>query len=149
MKIVIGCDEAGVSYKNELLKLLKSLDEISEVMDIGVNENDKTDYPHIGVAAAKKVASGEFDRALLICGTGMGMAISANKVKGIRASTAHDSYSIERLILSNNAQVLALGQRVIGIELAKRLVREWVEYSFDEKSASASKVEALCSYEES
>lgn len=77
----------------------------------------------------------------------MGVAIAANKVPGIRASTAHDSFSVERLVLSNNAQVLALGQRVIGLELAKRLAEEWLHHRFDENSASAEKVAALCAYE--
>jgi ribose 5-phosphate isomerase B len=75
------------------------------------------------------------------------MAISANKVKGVRAGTAHDSYSVERLVLSNNAQVLALGQRVIGLELAKKLVREWLTYVFDESSASADKVSLITRFE--
>jgi ribose 5-phosphate isomerase B len=88
------------------------------------------------------------DRALLICGTGLGVAISANKVPGIRAVTAHDPYSVERSVLSNNAQVLCFGQRVIGLELAKKLVQEWVDLRFDEKSASADKVRDICSYEE-
>jgi len=83
------------------------------------------------VDAAKLIKSGEADRALLICGTGLGVAISANKVTGIRAVTAHDSFSVERAVLSNDAQVLCLGQRVIGLELARRLVKEWVGYRFD------------------
>jgi len=85
----------------------------------------------------------------VICGTGLGVAIAANKVPGIRAVTAHDSYSVERSVLSNNAQVLTMGQRVVGLELAKRLVSEWLGYHFDESSASAEKVAAICSYEES
>ena len=75
------------------------------------------------------------------------MAISANKVPGIRAVTAHDSFSVERAILSNDAQVLCFGQRVIGIELARRLVREWLGYRFDPASASAAKVATICEYE--
>ena len=82
-----------------------------------------------------------------MCGTGLGVAIAANKVPGIRAVTAHDSFSVERSVLSNNAQVLTMGQRVIGIELAKRLVSEWLNYRFDPTSASAEKVEAIESYE--
>ena len=101
----------------------------------------------VAVDAARKVASGEADRALLICGTGLGVAISANKVPGIRAVTAHDSYSVERSVLSNNAQVLTLGQRVIGLELAKSLVSAWLDHTFDETSASAPKVAALRDYE--
>lgn len=73
---------------------------------------------------------------MLICGTGLGVAISANKVKGIRAVTAHDSFSVERSILSNNAQILCLGARVIGVELARRLVKEWLGYTFDDVSPS-------------
>jgi len=87
------------------------------------------------------------DRALLICGTGLGVAISANKVEGIRAVTAHDPYSVERSVLSNNAQVLCFGQRVIGLELAKKLVQEWVDLRFDESSASAEKVQNISDYE--
>jgi ribose 5-phosphate isomerase B len=84
---------------------------------------------------------------VLICGTGLGVAISANKVPGIRAVTAHDSFSVERAILSNDAQVLCMGERVVGIELARRLVKEWLGYRFDKGSASAKKVEAIMEHE--
>ncbi|KAI7305444.1 hypothetical protein KC315_g14671, partial [Hortaea werneckii] len=87
------------------------------------------------------------DRALLICGTGLGVAISANKVPGVRAVTAHDSFSVERSIMSNDAQVLCMGERVIGLELARRLAKEWIGYKFDPKSASAAKVDAIMEYE--
>lgn len=87
------------------------------------------------------------DRALLICGTGLGVAISANKVPGIRAVTAHDSYSVERAILSNDAQVLCMGQRVVGLELAKQLVGQWLGYRFDRSSASNEKVKAITQHE--
>jgi ribose 5-phosphate isomerase B len=117
------------------------------VLDIGVGPDDSTAYPHVAVDAARKIAEGDADRALLICGTGLGVAIAANKVPGIRAVTAHDSYSVERSVLSNNAQVLTMGQRVIGLELAKKLVGEWLSHRFDENSSSAAKVDAICSYE--
>ncbi len=146
-RIVIGNDEAGVEYKNALKALLAADQRVASVEDIGVAAHDSTAYPHVAVAAARKVAAGEADRALLICGTGLGVAISANKVPGIRAVTAHDSYSVERSVLSNNAQVLAMGQRVIGLELAKRLVTEWLGYRFDTNSSSARKVDAIGSYE--
>ena len=148
-RIVVGNDEAGVEYKNALRELLEADPRVASVEDVGVGANDSTAYPHLAVAAARKVAAGEADRALLICGTGLGVAIAANKVPGIRAVTAHDSYSVERSVLSNDAQVLTMGQRVIGLELAKRLVSEWLGYRFDESSASAEKVAAICSYEES
>lgn len=117
--------------------------------DVGsLSAADKTAYPHRAAAAAKLVASGECDRALLICGTGLGVAIAANKVKGVRAVTAHDSFSVERAVLSNNAQVLCMGERVVGLELARRLAREWLGYVFDETSASAAKVQAIVDLEE-
>jgi len=146
-RIVIANDEAGVEFKTALKQLMESDDRVEFVTDMGVGDKDKTAYPHIAVNAARKVVAGEFDRALLICGTGLGVAISANKVPGIRAVTAHDSYSVERSVLSNNAQVLTLGQRVIGLELAKKLVTEWLGYRFDDSSASAEKVAAIASYE--
>ena len=117
------------------------------VVDVGVAADGHTAYPRVAIAAAELVASGEADRALLICGTGLGVAIAANKVAGIRAVTAHDSYSVERGVLSNNAQVLTMGQRVVGIELARRLVREWLGYRFDASSASAEKVAVIDEYE--
>ncbi|MFJ6280258.1 ribose-5-phosphate isomerase [Arthrobacter subterraneus] len=147
LRIVIGNDEAGVEYKTALKDLLEADERVESVLDVGVGNNDSTAYPHIAVDAARKVAAGEADRALLICGTGLGVAIAANKVPGIRAVTAHDSYSVERSVLSNNAQVLTFGQRVIGLELARKLVNEWLTHRFDETSASAAKVEAICSYE--
>ena len=146
-RIVVGNDEAGVEYKNALKALLEADPRVESVLDIGVGPDDSRAYPHVAVDAARKVADGEADRALLICGTGLGVAIAANKVPGIRAVTAHDSYSVERSVLSNNAQVLTMGQRVIGLELAKKLATEWLAHTFDESSASAEKVDAICSYE--
>lgn len=147
LRIVIGNDEAGVEFKTALKDLLTADERVESVFDVGVGRDDSTAYPHIAVDAARRVAAGEADRALLICGTGLGVAIAANKVPGIRAVTAHDSYSVERAVLSNNAQVLTFGQRVIGLELAKKLVNEWLSHRFDENSSSAAKVEAICSYE--
>lgn len=148
LRIAIGCDDAGVSYKKAIIKDLEADNRVASVTDVGVPENsDKTAYPHIAVDAAKLVAEGKADRAILICGTGLGVAISANKVPGIRAVTAHDSFSVERAILSNDAQVLCMGERVIGIELARRLVKEWLGYKFDTSSASAKKVEAIMEHE--
>jgi len=149
LTIVIGSDDAGYKYKEVLKHYLESNDLVSKVIDVGVDSSNKTPYPNIAIAASQLVAEGKAERALLICGTGLGMAISANKVKGIRAGTAHDSYSIERLIMSNNAQVLTLGERVIGLELAKKLVGEWLSYTFDSTSPSAEKVSIITKYEES
>jgi ribose 5-phosphate isomerase B len=147
LRIVIGSDDAGFEYKEILRRDLEASDGVAEVVDVGVDADGHTPYPKVAIAAAERVARGEADRALLICGTGLGVAIAANKVPGIRAVTAHDSFSVERGVLSNNAQVLTMGQRVIGIELARRLVREWLTYRFDESSASAEKVAVLTEYE--
>jgi ribose 5-phosphate isomerase B len=146
-RIAIGADSAGYEYKEALKADLLADPRVGEVSDVGIAPSETTDYPHVAIAAARKVADGEADRALLICGTGLGVAISANKVPGIRAVTAHDSYSVERSVLSNNAQVLTFGQRVIGLELARKLLREWLSYTFDENSSSAPKVAAISSYE--
>ena len=132
LRIAIGSDSAGFIYKATLLKDLVAHPQVKAVVDVGPEfATDQTAYPYYAIAAAEMVAHGEAERAILICGTGLGVAICANKVLGIRAVTAHDSYSVERAIRSNNAQVLCLGQRVIGIELARRLVNEWLEYDFD------------------
>jgi len=146
-RIVVGADSAGVKYKDALRKQLEDDPRVDEVMDVGINAGEDIDYPHIGVAAARKVAAGEADRALLICGTGMGMAMAASTIPGIRASVAHDMYSVERLGKSNNAQVLTLGERVIGLELARALVSHWLDQRFDETGPSAPKVAALKHYQ--
>ena len=147
LRVAVGSDDAGFEYKEILKADLLANDQVDLVEDVGVDHDGHTAYPHIAVAAARMVAAGKVDRALLICGTGLGVAIAANKVRGVRAVTAHDSYSVERAVKSNNAQVLAFGQRVIGIELARRLTKEWVQYRFDESSPSAEKVRAISQYE--
>lgn len=147
LRIVVGSDDAGSTLKDLIASALQADDRVEVVADVGVRADEDTAYPHVAVAAARKIATGEADRALLVCGTGLGVAIAANKVPGVRAVTAHDSYSVERSVLSNDAQVLCLGQRVIGPELALRLVREWVGYRFDPASASAAKVAAISEYE--
>jgi ribose 5-phosphate isomerase B len=148
MRIVVGGDNAGLNYKEALRKDLESDERVDTVEDVGVMEDeDDTSYPNVAVAAAEKIARGEADRALLICGTGLGVAIAANKVKGVRAVTAHDLYSVQRSVLSNNAQVLCMGERVVGLELARALVKEWLGLEFDPQSSSAAKVDDIRAYE--
>jgi len=147
LRIVIGSDDAGFDYKEILARDLQANPGVAEVFDVGVDADGHTPYPTVAIEAAERVARGDADRALLICGTGLGVAIAANKVPGIRAVTAHDSFSVERGVLSNDAQVLTMGQRVVGIELARRLVREWLTYRFDTASASAEKVAVISTYE--
>jgi ribose 5-phosphate isomerase B len=147
LRLVIGADEAGFLYKEALKAdfLLNPL--VESVEDVGVDEGGLTPYPAVAIEAAERVAAGVADRALLICGTGLGVAIAANKVSGVRAVTAHDSFSVERAILSNNAQILTFGERVIGLELARRLAREWLTYEFDALTPSAGKIRLIDEYE--
>lgn len=137
-----------MSYKNAIVADLAKDARVSEVIDVGSKADDKTPYPYRARDAAQLVADGKVDRAILICGTGLGVAIAANKIRGVRAVTAHDSYSVERGVLSNNAQVLCMGERVIGLEIARRLVKEWLGYVFDEKSQSAAKVRVISELED-
>jgi len=145
--LAVGADNAGADLKNAIAKMLAD-DPRVEVRDFGVPDaSDTTAYPHVGLDVAEAVARGEAKRGLLVCGTGIGMAIAANKVPGVRATVAHDAYSVERSVLSNNCQVLTLGARVVGPELAKKLVSEWIGLEFDEGSASAEKVAIISEYE--
>lgn len=147
LRLIVGCDDAGLTYKTAIKEQLEADSRVASVLDVGVGAEEHTPYPSIAIAAAEKISAGEADRAILICGTGMGVAISANKVKGIRAVTAHDSFSVERSILSNDAQILCMGERVIGKYLALRLANEWIGYTFDDSSPSADKVKVLTEYE--
>jgi ribose 5-phosphate isomerase B len=147
LRIVVAADAAGVDYKEAIKADLEADPRVDSVIDVGIAPGETTPYPHQGVAGARAIAEGRADRGIFVCGTGMGMAISANKVPGIRACTAHDSFSVERLIMSNNAQVLCLGERVIGRELARRLAREFLGYAFDPGSHSQANVELIEKYE--
>ena len=148
-RMAVGSDDAGVNLKNFIRDQLEGDERVEEVIDFGVADtDDKTPYPVVCIKAAEAVARGEADRAVLFGGTGLGEAISANKVQGIRAVVAHDPYSIERSILSNNCQVLCLGERVIAPELADRIVKQWLGYEFDTSSPSAAKVQVITDYEE-
>ncbi|MGB3909789.1 MAG: ribose-5-phosphate isomerase [Pseudolysinimonas sp.] len=148
-RVVIGSDAAGFAYKEALKADLEVDPRVSEVIDVGVAASGEANYPAVAISAAETIREGLADRGLLVCGTGLGVAIAANKVEGIRAVTAHDSFSVERSVLSNDAQVLTFGQRVIGLELARRLAHEWLGYEFDPSSASAPKVAEIVEYERS
>ncbi|GGM33549.1 D-erythrulose-4-phosphate isomerase 1 [Longimycelium tulufanense] len=147
-RIAVGSDEAGYEYKNAIVRDLQQDPRVEVVEDFGVSNGEVTPYAEVGLAVAEAVASDQVDRAVLVCGTGIGMAISANKVPGVRATTVHDGYSCERSVLSNNCQIIALGQRVVGLELARRLVTEWLGYEFDPSSPSSSKVGVITAYEQ-
>jgi ribose 5-phosphate isomerase B len=113
-----------------------------EVTDIGVYDKSPVDYPDIGLALAERVSRGDYDRGILICGTGIGMAIVANKVPGVRAAQCHDVYSAERARKSNDAQIMTIGALVVGVELAKKLVDIWLESEF-QGGRSLPKVEKI------
>jgi ribose 5-phosphate isomerase B len=131
--IAIGNDEAGFELKQTVSQLLR--DEGYEVTDFGCHSLDPVDYPDIAYDLARAVARGEHDRGILICGTGIGMAMTANKVHGVRAAQVHDSYSAERARKSNYAQIMTMGARVIGPELAKSLVQTWLASEPEPRSA--------------
>jgi ribose 5-phosphate isomerase B len=147
-RLGFGADDAGLALKDFLFNALAQSQSEYIQTDFGIyTDEDSTAYPETGLRVAQAVARGEIDRAILICGTGIGMAISANKVNGVRATVAYDSYSVERSVLSNNCQVLALGSRVIAPQLALTIARQWLSFHFDEASASARKVAILTAYE--
>lgn len=144
MKIAIGCDEAAYNLKKVIME---HLDEKGiEYKDFGADAGETVLYPDVAAKAAEAVARGEFERGILVCGTGIGMAITANKVPGIRAAVCHDPYSAERARKSNNAQIMCMGERVIGVELAKMLVDIWLECDFS-GGRSTPKVEKIMEYE--
>lgn len=128
--IVIGCDNAAVNLKNALVDMLRK--ENYEVEDVGTfSKDDDIVYPLIAEQVCHKIAESNFmKRGVLVCGTGIGMCMTANKVKGIRAAVCHDIFSAQRSILSNNGNVICFGERVIGEELAKTILREWVKLKF-------------------
>lgn len=144
MKVAIGADEAAFNMKEEIKKYVESLGHM--VIDCGVYDTNPVLYPDIAIKTAEMVTRGEALRAIICCGTGIGMSISANKVPGIRAALCHDTYSAERAIKSNNAQVLTMGARVIGIELAKTIVKTFLESEFKD-GPSTPKVERIEFYD--
>lgn len=145
MKIAIGCDEAAYELKTMIKSMLS--EKGHTVDDYGTyNEAEKVLYPDVGFKVAESVRDGKNERGILICGTGIGMSISANKVKGIRAAVCHDIYSTRRSILSNNCQVLCMGARIIGAETAKAMVEEWLDLNFVDGS-STPKVNRITEYE--
>lgn len=125
MKIAIGCDEIAINLKNALIEVLEERN--IEYKDFGVNTIEPVDYPDIAVEATKEVQNGNFDRGILVCGTGLGMAICANKFKGIRAAVCHDIYSTQRSILSNDCQILTMGALIIGNKNAQELLKVWLD----------------------
>ncbi|ARK32754.1 ribose 5-phosphate isomerase B [Halalkalibacter krulwichiae] len=144
MKVAIASDHGGINIREEIKKLMDELQIPYE--DFGCECSTSVDYPDYAVPVAEKVASGEFDRGILICGTGIGMSIAANKVKGIRCALAHDTFSAKATREHNDTNVLAMGERVIGAGLAREIARIWLETEF-EGGRHANRVNKITSYE--
>lgn len=142
-RLIIGADHLGLALKQTLREHLRG--QGYEVDDVGVDSDDPVDYPDIGAKVAEEVASGAYDRGILICGTGAGMAITANKVPGIRAACVQDPYTAERAIASNNAQVITFGQLITGPAVATMLADIWLENEFQggRSAPKVAKMDAL------
>jgi ribose 5-phosphate isomerase B len=143
MQIGLACDHAGFELKEELKAFLKSLG--VKAIDMGTFNEDSVDYPDFGVLVAEKVSRGELERGVLICGTGIGMAMVANKFPRIRAAVANDLYSSRCSREHNDANVLIIGGRIVGKELAKEIVKVWLETPFagGKHKRRIEKIEAL------
>ena len=143
MKLAIAGDSAGEGLSKVLADYLKDRFDVSEISRTDAGPD--AFYANLSDRVASQVMDGTYDRAILVCGTGIGVCIAANKVPGIRAALCHDTYSAERAALSNNAQIITMGARVIGSELAKAIADAWLRetMNFDPKGRSASNVCAI------
>lgn len=144
-RIALGADEAAFDLKTLLIEHIRTLG--YEPLDYGTYNAEPVLYPDVAVRVARAIDAGEAERGILVCGTGIGVAISANKVRGIRAAQAHDTYSAAKARSSNDAQIVALGSRVVGPELAKSIVTAFLGTEFG-GGASAEKVARIADYEQ-
>lgn len=128
MKVAIGCDHAGIDLKPAVREALEQAG--AEVIDLGTHSRESVDYPDYGVAVARAVVSGDADLGVVLCGTGIGISIAANKVPGARAALCHDTYSARMSREHNDANILAMGARVVGAGLAQEIVKAWLAASF-------------------
>lgn len=145
MKVIISGDHAGMTLRNEVKSVLEELG--YEYEDVGADCTASVDYPDYGIGPAERVANGEFDRGILVCGTGIGISISANKVKGIRCALVHDVFSAKATREHNDSNMLAMGERVIGPGLAKEIVKTWLTTEF-EGGRHLNRVNKITAYEE-
>lgn len=146
MKIAIGADHGGYRLKDELVAFIQSLGH--ELQDVGCDCSQSVDYPDYAVPVAELVASGKAERGILICGTGIGMSIAANKVKGIRCALVHDLFSAKATREHNDTNVLAMGERVIGPGVAQEIVRIWLETPFSGEERHVGRVSKVKQIEE-
>ncbi|MDZ7822776.1 MAG: RpiB/LacA/LacB family sugar-phosphate isomerase [Ahrensia sp.] len=150
MRIIVGADEAGVDYKDRIMADLEADSRITEVIDIGVNRADEDftrPYPYVGIAAGEMIRDGKADRAILFCGTGIGVAIAANKVPGHQPRQPMICSPWRGPSCPTTARSSPWAQRVVGVELARRLAKEWIGYAFGSLSGSAAKVKVLSDFE--
>lgn len=141
MKIAVAGDSAGEGLAKQLADHLKTKYDVAEISR--TEAGPEAFYANLSDRVANEVLAGKFDRAILVCGTGIGVCIAANKVPGIRAALTHDTYSAERAALSNNAQIITMGSRVIGPELAKSVAEAFLKETFDPAGRSAGNVDAI------
>ncbi|TMW72158.1 ribose 5-phosphate isomerase B [Alteribacter natronophilus] len=144
MKVAIGSDHGGRNLKEEIKSLMDDLN--ISYTDVGCDCSDSVDYPDYGIPAAEMVAKGEADRGIVICGTGIGMSIAANKVKGIRCALVHDMFSAKATREHNDSNVLAMGERVIGPGLAREIANVWLTTEF-EGGRHAARIGKISDYE--
>ncbi|MCI7305084.1 RpiB/LacA/LacB family sugar-phosphate isomerase [Trueperella sp.] len=142
MKLAFGCDPNASELKQILMAKATELGH--EVTDLG---SDDPIYANVAFDVATAVAAGDYDRGVLVCGTGIGVSIAANKVEGAYCACIHDVYQAERAVLSNNANLIAMGSQVIGTKLAEKLLEEYLKYTFDPNSRSKDKVNRICEFE--
>lgn len=145
MKVAIASDHGGINIRQELKQLMDELGVQYE--DFGCECETSVDYPDYALPVAEKVASGEFDRGILVCGTGIGMSITANKVKGIRCALVHDVFSAKATREHNNSNILAMGERVIGPGLAREIAKVWLSTDY-EGGRHETRVGKISAYEE-
>lgn len=144
MKIAIGSDEAGFELKEKIAAYLR--DKNHEIVDVGCYSANPVLYPDVAEAGCEKILDGTCERGILVCGTGIGMAITANKMPGIRATVGHDIYSVERSVLSNNCQVITFGARIVSYVYVTRMLDMWLGLEFVNGS-STPKVEEIMAVE--
>lgn len=146
MKIAMGCDHGAFEYKETIKKML--VDMGHEVEDFGCYDTNAVDYPDIASAVAESIIKKDNERGIVLCGTGIGMCIAANKIKGIRCALVHDCFSARLTREHNDSNMLAMGQRVIGIELAKEIVNIWLATDFSEDARHNRRIDKIAALEE-
>ncbi|AJS60414.1 ribose 5-phosphate isomerase B [Paenibacillus sp. IHBB 10380] len=146
MKIALGTDHAGIGLKKDVIAVIQKLGH--EVVDVGCNCSDSVDYPDYALPVCEQVVAGTADRGILICGTGIGMSIAANKVPGIRCALVHDVFSAKATREHNDTNVLAMGERVIGPGLAEEIVKEWLSTAFSGGERHVNRVNKVMAIED-